>query len=116
MDFNLHNVSLPEEEGRDLGVHVKLCAIRHAQTIDEIKKTSQELKGFFTDRDDVLNKNLLTYIEKSDKRHARNERVAVAAFFVVAASLWPQFMSVIAPIASAFTGFVIPAARAIGLF
>lgn len=113
MTFNLNNVALPEEEARDLGTHVKLCAIRHAQTIDEIKKTSEDLKSFFEERDQDMKKQLKDYIDRSDARHYRNERVATIAFFVIAASLWPQITSILAPIASALTGFALPAARAI---
>jgi hypothetical protein len=110
---NLNNVALPDEEGRDLQIHVKLCAIRHAQTIDEIRKTNDSLKEFFKELDEKRAEKLGEYIGQSNARHSRNERVAVIAFAVVAASLWPQFWSVVAPIASAFTGFVVPAARAI---
>ncbi len=115
MPYNLNNVALPEEEARDLGTHVKLCAIRHAQTIDEIRKTNENLKEFFEERDTNLREDLKEYITSNNERHKRNEKVFVAAFFVIAASLWPQLVNILAPIASAFTGFVVPAARAIGV-
>ena len=111
--FNLNNSALPEEEARDLATHVKMCTIRQAQTIDEIVKTKESIIKFFEERDSDLRKDLQDYISRSDTRHTRNEKAAVIAFFVIAASLWPQITNILAPIASAFTGFVIPAARAL---
>lgn len=116
MPYNLDNIALPEEEGRDLKTHVKLCAIRHSQVLDEIRKTNENLITFFKERDERLDTKLENYISASNARHTRNERVAVVAFFVVSASLWPQLTHLFAPIASAITGFVVPAARAIGMF
>jgi hypothetical protein len=109
--YNLHNTALPEEEARDLPTHVKMCAIRHAQTIDEVRKTADEVKRVLEEHRDEVKKELGDFKVISNNRQTRNERAAVAAFLIIATSLWPQMVEVFSPIARA----LIPIARAFGL-
>lgn len=111
MNYHLQNIALPEEEAASLPTHVKMCSIRHAQTLDEVRKSSEELKDILKEHHEERKRELEEFKTGSNNRQTRNERAAVAAFVLIATTLWPQMVEVFSPIARALN----PVARAIGL-